>query len=392
MSFCISALNRYAFSFCILLLLIFGLVLYIDSKYVIEVIKNTTGKITKINQKSYEITNNHGTYFVIGETSFSLGSIVHVEGKATDLNDSSFINYLKSRHVIGVIKQTNHKFISSTFSLKNHIYNYVNSKSNLYSDYTNIFILGKITNLDLREKFLQLNIVHLFVISGFHIYYINKILCKLLKFKNKDYISLLIIFAYLWLIDFQIPASKTFLILLLTKINENFWKQKLSKTVIFLVVVNLFLLYEVNSVYSLSFILTFLFSFFINLINSVKIKEKRWKIVFFWLWINVVSITLNLYLNNSISLFMIIYNLIYTIIISLVYPVLFLTWWIVPFAEGIYIFFNNSINVFNNFNLILKINQINIWLIYILFSFYSVNLLVLIYWTNKPKYFAYLYI
>ncbi len=368
------------------------MIIYFDSFYSIKTTNNIIGKIIKINNNAFEISTDNGSAFIIGKTNFDIGSIVSIEGQKTTLNDLSFINYLKSRNITFNLKLKTETLISKSYSIKTYIENFVNSQNNLYKDFTNIFILGKINNLELKEKFMNLNIIHLFVISGFHIYYINKVLNKIFRFKSGDFISLIIIFIYLSLIDFQIPSTKTFFILLISKINKKFWNKNLSNMHIFFIVLNFYLLNNVNNIYSLSFVLTFVFSFFINLINSVKIKHKYLKNIFFWFFINIISITLNLYLNGSISLFMPLYGIIYTIIISIIYPIIFLTWWLIPFSNLIYWIFENTIYFFNSFNLVIKINQFSIWLIYELYLLYFIILFILICKTNRPKYYAHFYV
>ena len=90
---------------------------------------------------------------------------------ATSLIDESFNNYLKSQGVFFVTQKANVELLSTTSSIKQVIYQYFLNGPNFYSQYTPLTLLGyKVdANQEIYTKLKTISIIHLFVISGFHI-------------------------------------------------------------------------------------------------------------------------------------------------------------------------------------------------------------------------------
>lgn len=121
----------------------------------------------------------------------------------------------------------------------------------------------------------RINVVHLFVISGFHISLFYVLLSKVLIFmKVPEKIALLgplvpIIF-YLYLLGFPISALRATLLVLVSKINKIFLKDKFSRVSVFNFVLLLMFVLLPMQIKSYSFILTFLATFAITFVEEVK--------------------------------------------------------------------------------------------------------------------------
>lgn len=119
----------------------------------------------------------------------------------------------------------------------------------------------------------NINVVHLFVISGFHISLFYTIITKLLGFmkvneKAAMIIPLLPIGFYLYLLGFPLSATRALLLTLAGLINKVFLKKRFKSIDLLCVVMIAMLIYKPVQITSLSFVLTFGATAAIMLVNE----------------------------------------------------------------------------------------------------------------------------
>ena len=133
------------------------------------------------------------------------------------------------------------------------------------------------------ENLKEINAVHLFVVSGFHISFIYSIINKLIKTKKiiSNIISLLICCFYVYLLNFSISALRA----VLTIGISTFFKDKLNALDSLSISGILILLIEPLNVFNYSFIMSFLLTFTIIICNKIL---KRYNKVFQMLLISLV--------------------------------------------------------------------------------------------------------
>jgi competence protein ComEC len=125
-----------------------------------------------------------------------------------------------------------------------------------------------------------MNIVHLFVISGFHLSLIFLLLNYLFKKISipENYaliLSLLPVFIYLYFLYFSLSASRAFLFLMFNVFNKLFNKKRFNSMQIFSFTLILMFVLFPRSIYSLSFIFSFNATFVVLYVNSLKIKNQN---------------------------------------------------------------------------------------------------------------------
>ena len=149
---------------------------------------------------------------------YGFNDVIHISGKIEDpinTSDFDYVGYLKQKNIFHIIKWPKIKLIKKSLDLRTTFLNYLNSGPSEYKKVSPLILLGA-KNLANKELFgisLKMSIVHLFVISGFHIslFYviIEKILLKLKVNKiYSKYISLIPIAIYLVLLNFPISATR----------------------------------------------------------------------------------------------------------------------------------------------------------------------------------------
>lgn len=367
----------------------------------IQHIDTFEGFVIKVNKKSIILKTKHGNIWALTSQRFQKNAFVKVFATNQNLSNSDLVvnslNYIKSYHIISVVKVENIVFIKQNKTVYYWISNFINTQPKIYQKYAKTLLLGKLDDIDLKTASLNLNIIHLFVLSGFHVNIIKKVLDFVfknrfwsLKFNNE--ISLLILAFYLIILDFPIPLTRAYYFIYLTHFFTYFKKIKINKIHIYFITLNLILFHDVYLIYSISFILTFLFSFFIVLIQQIKFKKIIYKNTCFFVVLNILSFIVNSTINQQISTFFVVFNIIFGLIIPIVYVPTFIMWYLPYLLIPIYRLFDNMIGLFDKINIIIKINPIPIELIYMLLIIIISIIVYFIYKTNKKKYFVDFYV
>ena len=320
--------------------------------------------------------------FIKNNFNFFIDDLVYlnvekIEKLNLSLNDDSFNNYLKSQGVFFIANKINKiSLINKQLTFKQNVLNYFLDGPSFYSKYLPLTLLGyKIDwNQDIYLKLQNVSLIHLFVISGFHInlwiFILNKIVNK---FRNQNkYIHLiipLILVPYLWLINFPVSALRAYVFSYLMIANKYFWKNKYDSLDLLAITMLIFFLLNPYIISSISFLLSFLISYAILLITRQQ-KQKFLKLkIHIVAWLS--STFLLTYLNQNLNLTGLFTNLILSPIVILIYFISSLMFFIKPLMDNLFYLFDVVINLleFIAINIDLKIN---LWVIvssyFLLFS------------------------
>lgn len=149
-------------------------------------------KVLKVTSSGFVISD-QDNIFVHCHLKVFEGDVVHVSGKSEKIeNYSSFdsVSYFKSFNVLNHIRFAKVAIISHSKDIANIAKQFVQDSSGSYARVSPLILLGiRDENTDgVYQSAIQMNVVHLFVISGFHIVLIFSLFKKsLLKIKvQKD--------------------------------------------------------------------------------------------------------------------------------------------------------------------------------------------------------------
>lgn len=196
-------------------------------------------------------------------------------------NDSSlfgfeFKTYLNNKRVFYEFENVNNlKIIKRNQPVNQKITFFLTSKLKGVSKIFISMLLFNDKNIDslTYNNLKQINALHLFVVSGLHFVFLfklfNFIFSIVLKEKAK-YPSLLILFFYLYLLDFSISALRAFLCLLL----KSFDIKKKLNSLDYLSISGIFTLcLEPLNVFNISFVMSYILTFVLTLSKNI-LKNK----------------------------------------------------------------------------------------------------------------------
>ncbi len=267
------------------------------------------------------------------------------------------------------------------FSLRNELLKFIDNK---YDKFTAGFIKFFIFNIknkyveDFYKNLINLSIIHLIVISGFHISlinkWINKILCKFEKLTF--YTTLAIDVLYTYLINFNIATCRVIFSLIIEKIfkklnimNNIYDKTAASGILSFFIFPKIAL--------NIGFCLSYMCTFGVIYANSFNINSVILKKIFTNFICVLISILFISKINGELSLFAIINSLIFSFIIPYFFAIFILSFWmwfIYPFQEYMCYLLSTSINTFSLFNNSIMLHEWKIFMsiIYYYFLFFTI--------------------
>ena len=195
-------------------------------------------------------------------------------------------------------------------------------------------------------KLKDLSILHLFVISGFHINilfsFLNKYTIKIFK---SQFIILALILPYLYLLNFSIPSLKSFIFLLFNLISQRFFDKSFDRLTILALVALVILITNPSSIFSYSFSLSMLASLNLELLSKIKISDKilRYSMINLLMFLGILPIIL--LINYEFNFMAVVFNMIMSLIIPPLYLLSFISIIIsliqtlmIPIIHGFYLF------------------------------------------------------
>ena len=347
----------------------------LDSTYVI-------GIINKIEYKSDK------TYLYIDDTLISLrdnnnykiGYKVKVYGKFNKPSSNSnfylfnYKDYLYSKKIHYIVIPTKieilNKNINAIYSIKNKIYNYINSrKTNVY---LNSFILGNtsLINENVMDSYKINGIIHLFSISGMHMGIFTSVLIYILKkiinIKNNILVYLIItiiLLFYIFITNFGVSSIRAFFLFILLFINKQY-RLNIKNYYLLLYIFSFSLLINPFNILNNGFLYSYIITFYLMKYTNKNIKNNY---IITLLKMSIISILAGLPItinsNFSLNILSPFINLIFVPLVSLiVFPLSLLTA-IIPYLDSLFLLF---INLMENISLsIARLNIFNITLSHI---------------------------
>lgn len=343
-------------------------------------------KVVSSFSNSFAISHNNKNYYISNNGTYNVDSIVYI--KSSSINrietNSDFDIFLKSNNISYVVNSPKIELVSKGNSIRSIFANYLESGPVHYSKYTALILIGDLNNNagGIEDKLSEIAALHLFVISGFHLVLLNKILIKffsIMKIKHEfsNCFSLLILTFYLYLLNAQLSSLRAMIVLVLSYYNKLFFSNKIHKLNLLSISALMIMFNNLFTIMSFSFIFSYIVNYVIYLSNNTKFKRKKLlSSVFAYL----SSLGVVIFINGNFSLLGFLNNLILTPIMPIFYILSILFFWAKNMMDKIYIVLDVLINSFHelNINIYISINPVIIKMYYVfIFSFLT--------WTTDLK-------
>lgn len=319
-------------------------------------------RIESVKTNYYIIKSDSDKFICYDDYEFNQYEKIYVKGTTSLLKSnlsesiSSFNDYLNSQGIYYELKISSYTVISSGDTFKVKIKNYLTS--NLTTDSANmisLLLLADKSNLtDFYDRLVDLSVVQLFVISGFHLNIICALLDKMFKKKKDNLIVPFLLIPYLYLVNFTIPILRAFLFILGNRIIARY-KLNLSRIDLLSIIAISFLIYDYHLIFNLSYQLSFLVCFVIEELNTNKNNSIGYKYIIRPLIIQLSVMPLIMNINYQIAPLSFILNTLLAYPITILYLLSFVTA-LFKFTDALYYPFVNGIDciidMFNDYNLI----------------------------------------
>lgn len=392
------AYKKYSIKYCGILLVVFLFfsIYRINMPQEINNLKiNETFKVKEVKETYVIIKNTKGYYIMYPKDNqkYEVNDKLYIEGryellqKDLDIYVFEFKDYLNNKRIFYqvipyriVIKERN-----TPLNIK--IISFLTSKlkSDSLSMTKMLLFNDKSIDKDSYENLKEINAVHLFVVSGFHISFIYSIINKLIKTKKiiSNIISLLICCFYVYLLNFSISALRA----VLTIGISTFFKDKLNALDSLSISGILILLIEPLNVFNYSFIMSFVLTFTIIICNKIL---KRYNKVFQMLLISLVCFLvmfpIQLSLNYEVNFLSLLSNIILSYVVIFIF-LLCIVGIVISFINGnifgiIYEKFNDLVEYFASLNTSVVFGNMNIYLMIV----YYLVLFFILYNFEQKKY------
>lgn len=290
---------------------------------------------------SYSIINKDDLKVFIynNDNDFKEGNKILFKGKLENITHTynTFYSYLNKKNINYKLNYTEYEIID------NHVnYNYflkeklLDNKEN--NEYLRLILFNEKNemNEDLYGGFSLYFLTYMIAVSGFHINVILNFFKKILKSNILGYVF---VGFYLFLLKFSVSSYRAFLY----KIIKSFARKydlDLSRVDILSIIGIVFIIVNPSVMFSYAFIFSFLSSFIIEICN-VYSKNK----LFMSFCIYLVNIPLTLLMNYKLNLFSLLFSLILSFPVSILYTLSF----IYLFFNKIGVVYGYAVKMFINF-------------------------------------------
>lgn len=315
------------------------------------------GEIIDLDENSIVLKTKETKVKVYGEfVGYKIGDYLEMEVAYFNINEPTndhafnYKNYLYSQGITNNASIKRLLNYESRQTLFQKLQERISGKSNV-DIYASMFVLGIRDDLaqDEYEQLTNLSIIHLFALSGLHIHMLMDMIKKVLKFimpiKFCNYLGIVLIGIYIYIIPFNISFVRAYLIMGLSVLFKNY----LNKLDCLAIVTVLMLVINPYVIYSLSFIFSYFIYFVILLINKNK---------YFNLLVYFSSLPIILMVQYRINILSLLLGIILVPLITVLYQSI---WLYVIFGNmfkgivAIIIYFLNNIVVFcNDFSIYLN--------------------------------------
>ena len=192
------------------------------------------------------------------------------------------------------------------------------SDNEVVRSYQRLFLLGMRDELieDEYQQLLSLSVVHLFALSGMHLYYLKKFLSQSLSLLlTKDKINVIvyvILFVYLYCIPYSISLRRAYYMMVLYDVLKNY----LNKLDVYCIVFIMFLLKNPYYIYNYSFIFSFGIYLIVLLTGDMKHQE---------FYIYLFSLPFIIYMQNKIYFISYLFSLLLGVFVEYFYQFILLS-------------------------------------------------------------------
>ena len=319
--------------------------------------------------------------------------IINVKGKITEVvnqnSDFDLKGYLETKNTINIILKPKIELIRKSTDIRNIFKDYLENGDSSYAKVAPLVLLGVRNNFtkEIYQMSLKMNIVHLFVISGFHlslIYFILYFIFKKLKV-SENYsliLSLFPVFVYLYFLYFSLSALRAFLFLLFNVLNKIFNKKRFNSMQIFSFSLILIFIFFPRAIYSLSFIFSFNATFMVLYANSLKFKNKVVKYFSIPFFAYVSNFLIIVYINKFISILGILYSYFLSPIIVFIYIFHILFFWFKPFCNFVDHYFLIILKIINKTNYLIYVNKFSINYLYFAYGILFIKFIIILLWNS----------
>lgn len=338
------------------------------------------------------IYDEHSNIFIKTKKHFNIGDKVKVYGKLSKIiNTSHFdiVTYFKSLNVEIKIQHPFIKIIETTDDFRVKLRNFIISGGRNYNKITPLLFLGMKTNetKDIYMLSIKMNIVHLFVISGFHIslffIVIVKVLTKLKVKKNISWwIPLFPIYIYLFILGFPISATRAVILVTFAVVNKTILKSKFNSLQLLGLTMGMMFSMNPRSIYSLSFIFTFIATFVVLMVNNYDFKNTWTKFISISFFAYSSNVIIVLYINHYFSIFGLLYGIVLSPLFIFMYIFTLVFFPVKSIVEYIDFIFIEILLIFNQTNILIHIKDFSITYVYLSYGILLSCLIILITWNS----------
>ena len=300
---------------------------------------------------------------------FRFNDLVKIQGKVSkpkNFNGFDFVSYLKTKNIENILSFPSIKLVGQSQDIRSLAREYLSSGPTDYKQIAPLILLGEKTKLSkpFYDISIKLSIVHLFVISGFHISLFYLVITKILVFIkiNKftsEIIALIFILIYLFLLNFPLSATRASLLTIFIFINKNYFKSKFNPLQILALVMAIFCIYNPWVIKSLSFIFTFIATGTILFLNGFNIKNKWKKNLLIFIGVYISTIFIAIAINKYISLLGIFFGIFLMPIFSFLFII---STFLFPFKNilsYVYFWFKQLLFALNWINILIEVPNMN---------------------------------
>ncbi len=304
------------------------------------------------------------------------GFLIEIQ-KDLDIDVFDFKEYLNKKRVFYQIVIEQVKLVRSNASFNQKIIQTLTGKlkDESYNMTRMLLFNDKEVDIENYNHLKEINALHLFVVSGFHIHFLFSLIINIFKKKK---IGMMVAFAfcffYVYILDFTISSCRALFTLFLSKCFSKFFSTLDCISISGL----LFLLIEPLNIYNYSFIMTYIMTF--TMVISANIVKNQNKILqaFILSFIGFLAmIPIQLLLNYKINFISLIANafLSYIVLILFMACLIGMPISIISnnFFQFIYKPFYKIIEQLSNLSTSITFGSLSFWLIllyYILFFFF----------------------
>nr|WP_168380681.1 ComEC/Rec2 family competence protein [Mycoplasma todarodis] len=298
----------------------------------------------------------------------------------TNVGEFDIVSYLKTHKIASEIFPTKFSIYEYSDSFFNKTRSYIHTGNPTWKSIAPLLLLGEKTKLT-KEVFSiskRLSILHLFVISGFHIGIVYKVVLFIfekLKMPYCDLFSLMPIIVYVFLLNWSLPALRALIFIVLTVGFGHFKKIRIFKFDVIGIVGMLLVSFNPFLIESISFQLTFIATLTIMYLNTLDIKSKSVKYFIINFGVFLATLPIVASMNGWISLWGVFYSIALTPLISLIYVLSLL---LIPFKSllsNLYYILLLTLKVFNKTVIIIKTNFFSTTLTYNYYIIFTICIL-----------------